>query len=48
MRVFVDPKSYLYLIGTELDYEDGLMASGFKLRNPNVKGTCGCGESFTV
>ena len=48
VRVFVDPKSYLYLIGTELVYEDGLMASGFKLHNPNVKSTCGCGESFTL
>ncbi len=48
VRVFVDPKSYLYLIGTELVFEDGLMASGFKLKNPNVKSTCGCGESFTV
>lgn len=48
VRIFVDPKSYLYLIGTELIYEDGLMASGFKLQNPNVKAACGCGESFTV
>lgn len=48
VRVFVDPKSYLYLMGTELVYEDGLMASGFKLQNPNVKAACGCGESFTV
>ncbi len=48
VRVFVDPKSYLYLLGTELVYEDGLLASGFKLQNPNVKGACGCGESFTV
>jgi len=48
VRVFVDPKSFLYLIGTELVYEDGLMASGFKLQNPNVKSSCGCGESFTV
>ncbi|MBI3184981.1 MAG: iron-sulfur cluster assembly accessory protein [Myxococcales bacterium] len=48
VRVFVDPKSYLYLAGTELLYEEGLMASGFKLHNPNVKGSCGCGESFTV
>lgn len=48
VRVFVDPKSFLYLMGTELVYEDGLMASGFKLRNPNVKSACGCGESFTV
>lgn len=48
VRVFVDPKSYLYLMGTELSYEEGLMASGFKLQNPNVKSSCGCGESFTV
>jgi iron-sulfur cluster assembly protein len=47
-RIFVDPKSYLYLMGTELVYEDGLLASGFKLQNPNVKAACGCGESFTV
>jgi iron-sulfur cluster assembly protein len=48
VRVFVDSKSMLYLGGTELVYEEGLMASGFKLRNPNVKSTCGCGESFSV
>jgi iron-sulfur cluster assembly protein len=48
VRVFVDPKSYLYLIGTELVYEEGLMASGFKLQNPNVKAACGCGESFAI
>lgn len=48
VRVFVDPKSYLYLIGTELVFEETLMASGFKLQNPNVKQACGCGESFTV
>lgn len=48
VRVFVDPKSYLYLMGTELVYEEGLLASGFKLKNPNEKAACGCGESFTV
>lgn len=48
VRVFVDPKSYLYLIGTELVFESTLMASGFKLNNPNVKASCGCGESFSV
>jgi iron-sulfur cluster assembly protein len=48
VRVFVDPKSYLYLMGTELVYEESLLASGFKLRNPNEKAACGCGESFTV
>ncbi|MBX7096231.1 MAG: iron-sulfur cluster assembly accessory protein [Myxococcaceae bacterium] len=48
VRVFVDPKSYLYLMGTELIFEETLMASGFKLRNPNEKAACGCGESFSV
>lgn len=48
VRVFVDPKSYLYLIGTELVYEETLMAAGFKLNNPNVKAACGCGESFSI
>ena len=48
VRVFIDPKSYLYLMGTELIFEESLMASGFKLRNPNEKAACGCGESFTV
>jgi iron-sulfur cluster assembly protein len=47
-RVFVDSKSYLYLNGTEIVYEESFMASGFKLNNPNVKGACGCGESFSV
>ncbi len=48
VRLFVDAKSYLYLMGTELVYEDTLLASGFKLRNPNEKSSCGCGDSFTV
>ena len=48
IKVFVDPKSYLYLLGSELRYEETLMASGFKLENPNVKTACGCGESFSV
>ncbi len=48
VRVFVDSKSYLYLMGTELVFEEGLLASGFKLQNPNEKGACGCGDSFTV
>jgi iron-sulfur cluster assembly protein len=47
-KLVVDRKSFLYLNGTELDYADGLMASGFNLRNPNVKRTCGCGQSFSV
>jgi iron-sulfur cluster assembly protein len=48
VRVFVDPKSYLYLMGSELAYEETLMASGFRLQNPNVKTACGCGESFSI
>lgn len=47
-KVLVDRKSFLYLNGTELDYNEGLMQSGFNLRNPNVKRSCGCGASFTV
>jgi iron-sulfur cluster assembly protein len=48
VRVFVDPKSYIFLIGTVLQYKSGLLESGFKLENPNVKKACGCGESFSV
>jgi len=47
-KLVVDRKSFLYLRGTELDYKEELMASGFNLRNPNVKRTCGCGASFVV
>ena len=47
-RTIVDRKSYLYLNGTELDYSDDLMSSGFQLNNPNVNRTCGCGESFGI
>jgi iron-sulfur cluster assembly protein len=47
-KILVDRKSFLYLNGTELDYNEGLMQSGFTLHNPNVKRSCGCGASFTV
>lgn len=47
-KVLVDMKSLLYLNGTELDYKEGLMESGFVFQNPNVKRSCGCGTSFTV
>jgi iron-sulfur cluster assembly protein len=47
-KVFVDRKSFLYVNGTELDYKDELMQSGFQLQNPNVKRACGCGASFAV
>ena len=48
LKVFVDPRSILYLAGSTLDYNDGLMESGFKIENPNANSTCGCGESFSV
>jgi iron-sulfur cluster assembly accessory protein len=47
-KVFVDRGSSIYLDGTEIDFIEGLSGSGFKFNNPNVKSTCGCGESFTV
>lgn len=48
VKLFVDSKSYLYLMGTEVDYVDGLAGAGFKFQNPNARRTCGCGESFSV
>lgn len=47
-KVLVDMKSLLYLNGTELDFKEELMESGFVFQNPNVKRACGCGASFTV
>jgi len=47
-RVFVDPKSAVFLSGTTVDWQQTLMQSGFVFRNPNVKSACGCGESFTI
>jgi iron-sulfur cluster assembly accessory protein len=47
-RIMLDAKSSLHLSGTELDYKDGLMQAGFVFNNPNVKGTCGCGTSFST
>jgi iron-sulfur cluster assembly protein len=48
VKVFIDMKSALYLAGSELDYDDGLMGSGFQVKNPNATNQCGCGESFGV
>lgn len=48
VKVLVDPKSLVYLDGTELDYGKEGLNEGFKFNNPNVKDSCGCGESFTV
>jgi len=47
-RVYIDKKSLFFLNGSELDYLDGLTGAGFKFRNPNATGTCGCGDSFSV
>src|SRR5579871_4682061 len=47
-RIFVDPKSLLYLAGTTLDYEETLMRQGFVFQNPNAARSCGCGSSFTA
>ena len=48
VKVFVDPKSELYLESTIVDFVDGLEGRGFKFLNPQAKKTCGCGESFSV
>ena len=48
LKVVVDRKSFLYLVGTELDYTGGLNGKGFVFINPNASRTCGCGESFSV
>ncbi len=48
VKIFVDKKSLLYLLGTELDFSDGLNGKGFQFKNPNASRTCGCGESFSV
>ncbi|WP_086982295.1 iron-sulfur cluster assembly protein IscA [Vibrio aphrogenes] len=48
VKVIIDPKSLVYLDGTELDFAKEGLNEGFKFNNPNVKGECGCGESFNV
>jgi iron-sulfur cluster assembly protein IscA len=48
VRVLVDPKAILFILGTEMDYVEEKLQSGFVFRNPNEKGRCGCGESFHV
>ncbi len=48
MKIVCDKKSFLYLVGTELDFTDGLNGKGFAFNNPNASRTCGCGESFSV
>ncbi|MCE7993807.1 MAG: iron-sulfur cluster assembly accessory protein [Roseivirga sp.] len=48
IKILVDRKSLLYLLGTTLDFSDGLNGKGFQFVNPNASRTCGCGESFSV
>lgn len=48
VKILVDKKSLLYLLGTTLDFSDGLNGKGFQFVNPNATRTCGCGESFSV
>ncbi len=48
VTILIDPKATLFILGTEMDYVEEEMQSGFVFRNPNEKGRCGCGESFHV
>lgn len=48
IRIVVEKKSYLYLVGTRLEYSGGLNGKGFQFVNPNANRTCGCGESFSL
>jgi iron-sulfur cluster assembly accessory protein len=48
VKLMCDQMSLMYLVGTEVDYVEGLHGAGFKFQNPNVKSTCGCGSSFSV
>lgn len=48
VKLLIDPKASLFLIGTIMDYEEEKLKSGFVFKNPNEKGRCGCGESFHV
>jgi iron-sulfur cluster assembly protein len=48
VKIVVNKKSFLYLVGTELDFTDGLNGKGFQFNNPNATRTCGCGESFSI
>jgi iron-sulfur cluster assembly 1 len=48
VRIIIDKKAQLSLLGTEMDYVESKLASEFVFNNPNIKGTCGCGESFSI
>jgi iron-sulfur cluster insertion protein len=48
VQLLIDPMSYQYLVGAEIDYSEGLQGSQFVIKNPNAQSTCGCGSSFSV
>ena len=48
VTILIEPKAVLFLLGTEMDYEEGVMSSGFIFNNPNQTDACGCGESVTI
>ena len=48
VMILIEPKAVLFLLGTEMDYEEGVMSSGFIFNNPNQTDACGCGESVTI
>lgn len=48
IKLYIDPKAAMFIFGTEIDYEDNLMQSGFSFKNPNSVSECGCGNSFSV
>lgn len=48
VQIFLDPKSALFVTGTQINWVESMMGSGFEFQNPNAKGTCGCGTSFTA
>ena len=48
VKLFVDPQSVQYIDGAQVDYTEALTGAGFTIKNPNAKGSCGCGHSFTV
>jgi len=48
VKIFIDRKALMHVIGTEMDYVEDKLSSGFIFNNPNIKGTCGCGESFNI
>jgi iron-sulfur cluster assembly accessory protein len=48
VTIFVDPTAVMFLVGTEMDYQEDKLQSGFVFKNPNEKARCGCGESFSV